>query len=100
VIRYTGTNGLIADIPTPPDGFCWDFNAGEPATENRVIGLRASGQAGDADGDEALTTADVVLIMQYLNGHPVEINLNNADFNQDGRISIADAVLLLRQLSV
>ena len=60
----------------------------------------SSGQAGDADGDEALTTADVVLIMQYLNGHSVEINLNNADFNQDGRISVADAVLLLRQLSV
>lgn len=54
----------------------------------------------DADGDEAFTTADVVLFMQYLNGHSVEINLNNADFNQDGRISIADAVLLLRRLSV
>lgn len=40
------------------------------------------------------------MIMQYLNGHSVEINLNNADFNQDGRISVADAVLLLRQLSV
>ncbi|MBQ8895067.1 MAG: GH92 family glycosyl hydrolase [Clostridia bacterium] len=53
---------------------------------------------GDLDGDGALTTADTILLMQYLVEYDVSF-ATLADINGDGRISIIDAVDLLRKLS-
>ena len=53
----------------------------------------------DVSGDGAVNTDDVTLLMQYLNGWDVEIHSKAADINSDGRLSIADAVLLLQSLS-
>ncbi|MBQ8895070.1 MAG: dockerin type I repeat-containing protein [Clostridia bacterium] len=54
---------------------------------------------GDLDGDKLVTTADVVLLMQHLVGYDVTFAAD-ADISGDGRISIFDAVSLLKQLSV
>ncbi len=48
--------------------------------------------------DEALTTAQAVEILRHLIGFPSE-NEQHLDWNADGTLSVADAVLLLRELN-
>ena len=55
-------------------------------------------KVGDLDGDGSLTTADAVLLLQLLVGRSVEPK-GDADVNADGRVSVYDAVTLLRTIS-
>ena len=51
---------------------------------------------GDADGDGAVSIADIVLIVDYLlNPNSTEINLVGADADLDGAVSIADIVAIV-----
>lgn len=51
---------------------------------------------GDADGDGAVSIADIVLIVDYLlNPNTTEINLVAADADLDGHVSIADIVAIV-----
>lgn len=51
---------------------------------------------GDLDHDHALTSADAVILLQYLNGWDVTVTVEEGDLSGDGRISIYDAVCLLQ----
>lgn len=46
---------------------------------------------GDADGDGKITKADAHLIVQKYLGEDVNINVNAADINNDGKVSMPDA---------
>ncbi|MBQ8892782.1 MAG: alkaline phosphatase family protein [Clostridia bacterium] len=73
--------------------------AGCGATDTRTAeGTKLDFVAGDVDGDRQLSTADVVVLMQYLVGRRVEIIEEAADYNADGEVSIYDAVVLLRAI--
>lgn len=56
------------------------------------------GVAGDLDGDRVLTSADVVRLLQVLNGNKT-VDLRLADLNGDGSISMADALRLLKWIN-
>ena len=45
---------------------------------------------GDVNGDGKITQEDAKLINRYYVGDNVEINMNNADMNDDGKISLLD----------
>ena len=51
---------------------------------------------GDCDDDGSVDSVDLLLLLQYLSGWDVEINLLNADVNGDGNVDISDPVLILQ----
>ncbi|MBQ8894636.1 MAG: hypothetical protein IJ043_09570 [Clostridia bacterium] len=53
----------------------------------------------DLNGDGSFNTADAASLMQYITGGEIEIDLMAADAHRDQRISIADAVAVLRKLA-
>lgn len=66
------------------------------------VPLRGSAVPGDADADGKVTLADARLVTQYYltNGETadadgVTINMDNADANNDGVISISDASMIV-----
>ena len=95
---YTDASGKLLTLPENP---AIEWSTEVPLnervfTENtEVFGILR----GDTDGNGTLDTADATLILQYLVGEPVEVELQFADCNADGRISVYDAVTLLRALS-
>ena len=54
---------------------------------------------GDTDGDGAITSADAVLLAQYLANWKTKINLSAADVNGDGEVTAKDSVLLAQYLA-
>ena len=54
---------------------------------------------GDANGDEKITMADVLLLRKYLAKWNVEINLEAADANADTKVTMADVLLLRKYLA-
>ncbi len=59
----------------------------------------AAAEREDLDGDGVTDTADVLVALQYLNGSGTEDLSMRADFNNDGRVSLADALHLLKLLN-
>ncbi|MBQ8894646.1 MAG: dockerin type I repeat-containing protein [Clostridia bacterium] len=55
--------------------------------------------AGDVDASGTVDTADAILVMQYLVGNLSSLELTVADLNGDGKITIYDAVEVLRIIS-
>ncbi len=55
--------------------------------------------AGDLNQDGVINTADVVLLMQYLNRWKGSVLAEQADLNRDGKIGIADAIWLMRRIA-
>ena len=53
---------------------------------------------GDADGNGKLDTNDVIQIFNYLTGKPADIIEDNADFNNDGKVNIADIIAIVNSL--
>lgn len=95
---YTDASGKLLTLPeNPAIEWSTEIPLNERVfTENtEVFGILR----GDSDGNGTLNTADATLILQYLVGEPVEVELQFADCNADGRISVYDAVTLLRALS-
>lgn len=63
------------------------------ATETAIM-LRT----GDVTGDGKVTLLDVLVILRWvLDGQYPDLQRPDADFNQNGRADIGDAVLCLRQ---
>jgi hypothetical protein len=55
--------------------------------------------SGDVNGDGKVNVADIVEIINYLNGHPSEkFNLAEADVNNDGMVDKADAKLIASKI--
>ncbi len=54
---------------------------------------------GDVNGDGVVSTQDLGLLMQYLNGWDVKIRTDKADLNDDGIISTVDYGLLMQYLN-
>lgn len=54
---------------------------------------------GDANGDDQITKADVMAILGYLLGDaPDGFDVNAADLNGDGMVTITDALLLMEMI--
>ena len=51
---------------------------------------------GDADANGAAELSDALLILQYMAGENVTINIGNADVSGDGEADIQDALLILQ----
>ena len=49
---------------------------------------------GDVSGDEAVNNRDLIMIIRYLNGWDVEMDLYAADCDGDGAVTIKDVALL------
>ncbi|MBR4087086.1 MAG: hypothetical protein IKK30_04430, partial [Clostridia bacterium] len=52
---------------------------------------------GDADADGLLTIMDPLAVLQYAVDPQVQIHIANADLNEDGIVTIADAPLIVRE---
>ncbi|PWM39763.1 MAG: hypothetical protein DBX52_04295 [Clostridiales bacterium] len=101
-VRYTESTGaVIGSVADPEKDGCvfegWIESADGERGDKCFTALFAL--LHDVSGDGAVNTDDVTLLMQYLNGWDVEIHSKATDINSDGRLSIADAVLLLQSLS-
>ena len=121
--RYNGTGTVLnaenvyynaAEVPDEdPEGTTFlsaeDFltlELGDAFVQGEKYPVLASAPApsaenilGDLNESGALDTADSVLLLQYLVGKDVECNLDLADMNVDGEITVYDAVLLLREIA-
>lgn len=64
--------------------------------EQQVIPAR---EKGDANGDGAINGKDNMLLMQYLAGWDVDIDLEFADLNGDGVVNGKDSMLLMQYLA-
>ena len=102
-ILYTDARGLL--IGTPPAAEVWKYeetylSAAELTAQifTADATLKAAAAKGDLDGNGTADSADAVILLQYLVGYDVTFR-QNADLNADGRVSIYDAVVLLRELS-
>ena len=62
---------------------------------NAVVSVK-EGMLGDENGDGEVNNKDIALLMQYINGWDVEIDLTVADVNNDGKINNKDIVILTR----
>ena len=54
---------------------------------------------GDTNGDGGINNRDLVLLLRYVNGWDVTLDLAAADVNGDGRINNRDVVLLQRYIN-
>ncbi len=62
---------------------------------NAVVSVK-EGMLGDVNGDGEVNNKDIALLMQYINGWNVEIDLTVADVKFDGNINNKDIVILTR----
>ena len=51
--------------------------------------------AGDVDGDGGVTNADLAILIRYLSGWDVEIDLDAADYDRNGKVNNRDAIALI-----
>ncbi len=71
------------------------MNVGFTVTRIGDSGSEAETAPGDADGNGVVNTADIVKMAEYiLNISPDDIFPGNSDLNSDGKIDIADLILL------
>ncbi|AAK81397.1 aryl-phospho-beta-D-glucosidase BglC (GH1 family) [Clostridium acetobutylicum] len=54
---------------------------------------------GDVDGNGVVDSLDITLIRSYLAGKAVTINKTSADMNNDGRVSGADLMALMKKIA-
>lgn len=53
-------------------------------------GIAEAGVKGDVDGNGTVNANDLNLLKRYMSNRSIHINTNNADMNNDGRISTVD----------
>ena len=98
-LRYTDSEGKMIGTVTDPTVEGFTFEKWEQNGNTFTAVLIPIVVPGDLSGEGTVDTADAVLLMQYLVGKDVAATLENADMNGDQKISVYDAVLLLRQIS-
>ena len=54
---------------------------------------------GDANNDEEVNEKDILILVRYLGGEEVDINLRNADVNGDQLVDGRDAIHLMKYLA-
>ena len=54
---------------------------------------------GDVNADYKINNKDLVLLMQYINGWNVKIELESSDVNADGKINNKDFVMIMRYIN-
>ncbi len=107
-VSYTDGDGHIpADILATgsywygTDGKC--YTAATAATwvleEGASIKIGISAAGADFDADGAVTTADVVMLLRYVDHKDETITATHADVNADGKIVVYDAVRLLQVIN-
>ena len=70
------------------------------ATDTRVVeGTKIEFILGDADQNDTLDSADVVAVLQSLNGSEYELVEVIVDVNRDGKISLVDALHILKMIN-
>lgn len=71
---------------------------GEEVTEaSATAKITLNRLRGDADADGVLTIMDPLAVLQYTVDPQVQIHTANADMNEDGNVTIADAPLIVRE---
>lgn len=90
-------NCLICDINNVPP-----YSVNISPTENlyqireKYENKPTASISGDIDGDGSINAKDLGLLMQYINGWSVTINVNVADLNGDSEINAKDYGLLMQ----
>lgn len=97
---YTDAEGKqIGTCDTPVvEGYLFDGWTSDTAENGDVTRTAKLVLLGDVDNDGVANVSDVTVLMQSLVGLETECSIA-ADANGDGRVSIYDAVVLLRALS-
>ena len=97
LVAYTDCAGKLLTIPEHADYIWADA---EQLTERVftadavVLGM----PRGDVNGDGVLNSADIVALLQFINGDDA-INEKFADLNGDGSVTLADALRMLKTIS-
>jgi len=100
--RYTDVHGIplgTVSEPTLTNGTVfksWQGLAERYTVDTTLTAIFEAKYTGDLDGDGALTTADVIMLLRYIDGHDNGLNDTIADINMDGKVRIFDAVRLLQ----
>ncbi len=94
---YTDSEGKLLSIPTHAD-YLWEAADELPARVFTADAVVSGHRRGDVNCDGALTSADVVAVLQYLNGNSV-VDAELADLNGDGSVSLADALRLMKNIA-
>lgn len=53
----------------------------------------------DVNNDGNVNNKDLAMLMQYINGYNITVNIQAADVNRDGKINNKDYALLMRQIN-
>lgn len=56
-------------------------------------------EKGDANSDGTVNAKDCALLMQYINGWNVQVDIVATDINSDSKLNNKDYVLLMRQIN-
>ena len=112
-VKYTDYQGKLIDQKALETSEYWAMN-GETYTAEELLAYTYTAPVtltateaplppaptpdGDANGDDLVNSADVTAILVYLNGGEVADSFN-ADINNDGKITLADALRLLKSLN-
>ncbi len=83
---YWYLNGVLTALADMPE----TFNEGD------VLTIAVSAAGADFDADGAITTADVIMLLRYVDHKDETITEAQADVNADGKIVVYDAVRLLQ----
>ena len=78
--------------------FDWDtFEFTETTAEELIIPVLS--QPGDVNGDDVVNNKDLAVLMQQINGWPVEIDMSVADVNGDNTVNNKDLALLMQYIN-
>ena len=101
IVKETATVGSVSDIV-----LTYDAEEVCDIEENNVVFSIDNGSAtvldhvpGDINGDDGLTSKDLLRLARYFAGWDVEVNENALDINGDGNVNSKDLLRLARYLA-
>ncbi len=108
-VHYTNPDGKLPDELLDKgafwykDGICYTAEDAKTwvytdDTTELTIGISASSNGADYDGDGIVKMRDVLLLIKAIDGLDIGIAAEAADTNADGKVTIFDAVKLLQVL--
>ncbi len=83
---YWYLNGVLTAAADMPESF----------TEEATVGVAISAAGADFDNDGAITTADAIMLLRYLDHKDSTMTEVQADVNADGKVKVFDVVRLLQ----